>query len=122
MTDSPVARYDKGWLGTARLAENLAAFLLVRGPHAWFGWSWCGCVCQARGQKGDDCDGPPGGPGDGWPRVFPPAFEVDYGAPMEVCRETAAGVFERDWTKAHVRVDCTDWTSSAVTSGRRRCV
>ena len=36
----------------------------------------------------------------------PQALEVDYGIPMGICRETSAGVFERSWTKANVRLDC----------------
>ena len=66
---------------------DLAAFLLTRGPHAYLGHSWRGCSREY---------------------LFPPALNADYGEPTELCKETSAGsgVFERDWSKATVRLDC----------------
>jgi len=67
--------------------QDLATFLLVRGPRAWLGFGWVGC----------DRDYP-----------FPAALTTDYGEPTGPCLETApgSGVFTRDWTKASVRMDC----------------
>ena len=38
-------------------------------------------------------------------------FDTDYGTPNGLCKETApgSGVFERDWSKATVQVDCNKW-------------
>ena len=44
--------------------------------------------------------------------MFPPALNVDYGEPVGLCKETAAGsgVFVREWTKATVQMDCKTYT------------
>lgn len=73
--------------------QDLAAFLLIRGPYAWFGHPWEGCnVVPSR----------------------PPALDVDYGEPLSHCTETTpgSGVFVREWTKAIVRLDCNAWAGS----------
>eukprot|EP00040_Diaphanoeca_grandis_P005810 m.34623 g.34623 ORF g.34623 m.34623 type:complete len:429 (+) comp17008_c1_seq1:66-1352(+) len=73
--------------------QDIANFLLVRGPHAWLGHGWSGCS-----------------------RVYewPAALDVDYGEPTGLCTETSkgSGVFTRDWTKATVKTDCNSFTSS----------
>lgn len=56
------------------LLEDLANFLLVRGRYAWLGWGWEGCSRQY---------------------YFPDEFNVDYGEPNELCKETAPGIFTR---------------------------
>ena len=68
--------------------QDLAAFLLTRGPHAFLGHSWKGCSKQ-------------------YP--FPAELNVDYGEPIDtVCKETAvnSGIFTREWSKASVLLDC----------------
>ena len=85
--------------------ESLAAFLLARGPFAWFGYSWLSCIGDfGRGGKGM----PP------LNYTFPPALKVDYGVPQGHCEETGAGtgVFVREWSKAKVELDCNSWTST----------
>ena len=69
------------------MTEDLANFLLVRGPYAWLGHGWLGCSHE-------------------YP--FPPEFNLDYGQPVGLCSETApgTGVFRRRWTKANVEMDC----------------
>jgi len=67
----------------AAFEQDLASFLLARGPHAFLGHSWAGCRTEYS---------------------FPDALNADYGEPTELCHETSHGVFERDWTKAKVRV------------------
>lgn len=40
--------------------------------------------------------------------------EVDYGVPVDArCSETApnSGIFVREWTKAHVEMNCNDYTA-----------
>ena len=66
------------------LYSDVARFLLVRGPYAWIGFGWEGCVNAA-----------------------PPLAHFarhDFGEPLELCRETApgSGVFTRRWSKANV--------------------
>ena len=74
--------------GIVDLAEHLASFLLMRGPYAWIGFAWVGCS---------------------QPYVRPKALDTDYGTPTSLCKETSPGVFEREWTKATVAMDCNKW-------------
>jgi hypothetical protein len=69
------------------LKEDLASFLLIRGPFAWLGHGWISC----------DHEYP-----------YPPEFNLDYGEPVDLCSESApgSGVFTRKWTKAHIQMDC----------------
>eukprot|EP01051_Picozoa_sp_SAG22_P014977 SAG22_NODE_1895_length_3366_cov_3.131007_3_plen_140_part_00 len=74
------------------LHQDLANFLLIRGPFAWLGHGWSGCSKN-------------------YP--FPKEFNLDYGEPVDkVCKETGpnSGVFEREWSKASVKMDCNSWT------------
>ena len=77
----------------ADFLPNLASFLLVRGPYAWFGNAWVGCnnVPQRR-----------------------PEVDRDYGMPSGHCTEThpGSGVFRREYTRASVQVDCNAWTGT----------
>jgi len=73
-------------------SQDLATFLLVRGPYAYLGYAWVGCDVQYD---------------------FPEALSLDYGVPSSgQCTETApgSGVFERAWTHADVQFDCNTWT------------
>ena len=77
---------------------DLANFLLVRGPFAYFGVGWSECSNDWR---------------------FPGALNVDVGVPdtsagAGLCEETApgSGVFQRNFTNAVVTTDCGGWTSS----------
>lgn len=74
-----------------QLKEDLANFLLVRGPYAYLGHGWLGCSHDY---------------------VFPPELNLDYGEPTGLCEETGpnSGVFQRDWTKAKVEMDCKSYT------------
>jgi hypothetical protein len=78
------------------VSQDIAAFLLLRGPYAWIGSGWIGCVTD-------------------YP--FPAELEVDYGVPMTpYFNETApgSGVFTRSWTKATVTFSCPTWTGTVV--------
>jgi hypothetical protein len=73
------------------LKQDLANFLLVRGPFAWLGHGWVGCSKN-------------------YP--FPAEFNLDYGEPTNgVCKETApnSGIFTREFSKASVKMDCNKW-------------
>ena len=72
------------------LAQDLATFLLLRGPFAYLGFGWSGCGQNFFGG------------------TFPPSLKADYGVPAGTCAETApgSGVFTREWSKATVQMDC----------------
>lgn len=73
--------------------QDLANFLLVRGPHAFLGHAWKGCSKDY---------------------LYPDALNADYGEPLGLCTETApnSGVFTREWTKASVKMDCSTYTGT----------
>jgi len=75
--------------------QDIANFLLVRGPYALLGHGWLGCSRTY---------------------VVPEQINWDYGEPTELCKETApsSGIFTRDWTKATITMDCNTWTPSIV--------
>lgn len=73
--------------------QDLAAFLLARGPWAWFGYGWTGCADAKH------------------PFTRPAALEADYGVPVGFCAESSPGVFTRKWTKAEIKLDCNDFTA-----------
>ena len=84
--------------GGPSLRNDLANFLLVRGPYAFFGTGWLECSRD-------------------W--AFPSALNVDVGTPAAafsagLCAETApgSGVFVRNFTGAVVTTDCNKWESS----------
>jgi len=70
--------------------QDLANFLLVRGPYAALGHGWLGCSHKY---------------------LFPEALNKDYGEPQGLCHETTTGVFQRKWSKATVEMNCNTWTS-----------
>ena len=41
-------------------------------------------------------------------------MNADYGEPTELCHETSPGVFARDWTNAHVIMDCGKYEGSVT--------
>ena len=75
----------------ADFKQNLAAFLLVRGPYAWFGDAWKGCNYVPDG---------------------PALLHVDYGVPLAHYVEIKPGIFARKWTKANVSLDCRAWEAT----------
>ena len=75
--------------------QDLAGFLLTRGPWAYLGHAWNGCSRNY---------------------TFPAALSADYGEPTGRCAETApgSGVFKRDFTKATAQMDCASYTGTVV--------
>ena len=67
----------------------------MRGPFAWLGYAWVGCLAS-------------------YP--LPAALALDYGTPTGTCQETAAGsgVFTRDWTLSTATMDCNAYKGSVV--------
>merc|ERR1712232_993822 len=74
--------------------EDIAAFLLTRGPYAYIGYGWIGSF-SATGSHSK-------------PFTRPEELDIDVGKPQGFCRETAenSGVFTRDWSKVTVQLDC----------------
>ena len=70
--------------------QDLAMFLLARGPYAFFGYGWSGCISASH------------------PFTRPPSIEREYGAPLNNCSQTApgSGVWTRNFTHADVAIDC----------------
>ena len=66
--------------------QDLAMFLLARGPYAFFGYGWSGCASATR------------------PFTRPPSIDREYGAPLNNCSQTApgSGVWARDYSAALV--------------------
>jgi hypothetical protein len=73
--------------------EDFASFQLVRGPIAFLGYAWVGCL-------------------DAYP--LPPALSLAYGDPTGTCTETApgSGVFTRDYTLSTATMDCNTYTGT----------
>jgi hypothetical protein len=87
----------KAGYGAPRWQEDLATFLLIRGPFGYIGHGFSTCSLDAE---------PVGGPGELYER--PPALNTEYGVPLGLCveEETKSGTFTRKWTKADVSYDC----------------
>ena len=75
--------------------EDIANFLLVRGPYAYLGTGWSGC--NKRFER-------------------PPEFDIDVGEPLGFCAETAtgSGIFSRSYTKVTVSMDCATFTPTII--------
>lgn len=76
--------------------NDVASFLLMRGPYAWLGYGWRG-----------NCNAP-----FDWPDHL---LNRDYGEPLGICSETVvgqSGVFIREWSKATIHFDCNKWVGS----------
>eukprot|EP00947_MAST-08B_sp_MAST-8B-sp1_P003127 g3127.t1 len=91
------------------LKQDVATFLLVRGPYAWLGYGWQGCA--------SNFNKPGAFPGNSWRESgyewSSELLEADYGEPdpnnNTECHETVPGeseVFVREWSKATVTLDC----------------
>eukprot|EP01050_Picozoa_sp_SAG11_P025870 SAG11_NODE_5990_length_1416_cov_1.322703_2_plen_209_part_00 len=75
---------------------DVAKFLLLRGPFAYLGTGWVGCIGEGASRHSNET------------YVRPAAFERDYGTPLGICGEEGpnSGVFTREYTKAKVSHDC----------------
>ena len=74
--------------------EDLAAFLIARGPYAFLGYGWIGCTTDYE---------------------FPDAWTLDYGEPLtSYFNETAPSVYSREYTKATATFDCNTWVGNVT--------
>jgi len=77
------------------VVEDVAMFLLSRGPFAWLGHNWMGCFGEYFAPNAT--------------AIRPAQVDVDYGTPIDTaCKETSAGsaIFTREYSKASVEMDC----------------
>ena len=90
-TDAATPRHKHPPPAFPAIQQDVARFLLVRGAYSWMGYGWEGCITTP-----------------------PPVeeFDHDYGQPLGLCRETSPGVFYREWTKAHVGLDCNSFSAN----------
>ena len=72
------------------IEEDVANFLMIRGPHAYLGNGWNGCnhFYQYPAEQ----------------------FNADYGEPLGLAKEISSGVFTREWSKATIQMDCNTYT------------
>ena len=62
----------------------------IRGKYAYLGNGWTGCSHFYE---------------------YPAEqFNADYGEPLGLAKETAKGVFTREWSKATIQMDCNTYT------------
>ena len=74
-------------------------FLLLRNEHSYFGWGWSGCSTPDLSRNYTH-----------WLDTNAELLDADYGTPLGICKETKAGLFVREWTKATVSMDCNTFT------------
>lgn len=91
----------------AQLDQDLAFFLLVRGPFAYAGWGVWGMTWPFNAEPAHG--GLPPMP-DGVP--LPAKLQYDYGVPLEICHQVEPQVFERQWSRARVRLDCSTFEAT----------
>ena len=87
------------------LEAEVAAFLLMRGPHAFLGWGVWGMSWPA-GVTWKSDEGPVVG--------LPPLLRTgDWGSPAGMCEEVGeSGVFERQYQAGRVSLDCHTYQAS----------
>ena len=71
--------------------EDLAFFMLVRGPAAWIGYTSTFCAAHYD---------------------LPGALFLDYGDPLGTCKETSPGVFQRQFANAVAEFDTNTYQGS----------
>ncbi|GAB5362746.1 hypothetical protein AAMO2058_000824700 [Amorphochlora amoebiformis] len=89
-----------------QLHQDLAFFLLARGPYAWLGWGTWGMTWpfNPEPRHGELPPLPHGVP-------RPSELDMDYGEPEGLCFEISAGVFHRQWSKVKIALNCTSFES-----------
>ena len=87
------------------LQQDIAAFLLMRGPFAYIGYGVWGMSWPA-GMTWNN--------GKGTPVLRPVEMDTDYGAPTGLCTETApnSNVFQRIYTKSRIVLNCNTFTAN----------
>ena len=96
---------SKPGYGAPYWQEDLATFLLIRGPFGWIGHDFSTCALDAERV---------GGPDQLYER--PSALDADYGEPRGLCAEDGrdSGMFRRGWSNADVSYDCVTHTGKVI--------
>ena len=83
--------------------QEVAGFLLMRGPYAWLGYGVWGMSWPA-GSSFDFKNSTV---------LRPPQMDTDYGEPVAAyCKQVSSGVFSRTYTKAEITLDCNKWQAT----------
>lgn len=90
-----------GWPFIPDFTQRLAAFLLGRGPYAWFGYGFAGCDFPVAPEFLQAVEGK--GP-----------LSIKLGLPSEDCHEVnSSGVFTRRWSSGkQTTLDCNKWAAT----------
>lgn len=93
-----------------QLHQDLAFFLLARGPYAFAGWGVWGMTWPFNPEPSHGQMPPlPHG------MLLPKEFYLDYGVPEEaVCSEKSPGLFTREWSSVSIELDCNTFRSKIV--------
>lgn len=118
-----------------QLEQDMAAFLLMRGPYAYVGWGVWGMSWPV-GVSWNSHGTPVARKSPLRARVArcgrarltlplllfatpgPPMLDADYGSPLSTCVESSPGVFTRAYTKAAVALDCNKWQGNITMQQR----
>ena len=76
----------------AGLLQNIAAFLIARGPWWWLGEDWMGAERA----------------------VWSDIYNTDVGVPLTECAETSPAVFGRNYSNGYAELDCSGPTWAAT--------
>lgn len=76
--------------------QDIAAFLLVRGPYAYIGYGWWQCATVPN------------------PFERPVLLDGDFGLPMNYCSESSNGVWQREYSNANITLDCNTFNATYV--------
>ena len=105
--------FNQSTLALLQLQQDIAFFLLARGPYSWLGWGTWGMTWPFNPEPAHG-ELPP--LPHGVPR--PPELDKDYGHPLEICHEQfssdGSGVFVREWSKVRVTLDCNSFEAWIV--------
>ena len=91
-----------------QLQQDVAFFLLVRGPYAWLGYGEWGMTWPFNKEPahGELPPLPHGVP-------LPSLLKKDFGVPEDICYETKVkGVFARKWSNGVVVLDCNSFVAT----------
>ena len=90
ITNCGLQNLTPGWTMLPGLEQDVANFLLLRGPYAYLSAGFSSCSHNI-----------------GWNSTL---LDADYGEPIdEICQETELNVFTRRWSRATISMNCSSW-------------
>ena len=84
--------------------QEIAAFLLMRGPYAYIGYGTWGMTWPV-GVSFLHTNHTS-------PLPLPKYMREDYGVPLGLCSEVSDGVFKREFSKSMITLDCNKFEAS----------